>query len=176
MMISDWVTRSAIARKKFSFADSPIPRMFSESADDVPRPVRKRGPERAEVVRHEEGRDRDREDVVEAQRPAGDERDELVERVSRERGGASGLRNHRGALGVGLRGEREQAARDHEDDRRQSERVGGDDPERVVDRRPDVPVRGREQATDADAAAQSVSLYARHVRTPTLGATASRKR
>ncbi len=35
MMITIWVIRSAIARKKFSFADSPIPRMLSHASSAI---------------------------------------------------------------------------------------------------------------------------------------------
>ena len=165
---STCVQRSATARKRLSLADSPRPRMFSageqrdrdQPADDVAGVVGQRREERAEVVRHEERRDRDRDDVVEAQRPAGEERDDLVERVARERGGAAGLGEHRGALGVGLGGQHEQPAREHEHERRQPERVRGDQPERVVDRGADVAVGGREQAGDADRSAQSCSVGA----------------
>ena len=148
----------ASARKMFSLADSPSPRMLSsgeqrdhrDAADDVPGRVAQRREERAEVVRHEEGADRDREDVVERQRPAGEERDDLVEGVAGEGGGAARLGEHRRALGVGLRGEGEQAAGEDEDHRRQAQRVGGDQAERVVDRGADVAVGGGEQPRDAD--------------------------
>jgi hypothetical protein len=59
-------------------------RDHDQTADHVAGWVRQRGPERAQVVRDEKGRDRDREDVVQAQRPAGEERHELVERVARK--------------------------------------------------------------------------------------------
>ena len=147
--------RSRIARTKLSFADSPRPRMFSageqhdddQPAEDVVGVVRERmqARERAQVVGHEERGDRDREDVVEAQRPAGEERDDVVEGVARKRGGAAGFGEHRGALGVRFGGQREQAAGEQEHQRRQPERVGGDEPERVVDRGADVAVGGREQ-------------------------------
>ena len=35
MMITTCVARSATARKKFSFADSPIPRMFSAASATI---------------------------------------------------------------------------------------------------------------------------------------------
>ena len=58
-----------------------------ESADDVPGVVveRVQAGERAQVVRDEERRDGDREDVVEAERPACKERDNVVKSVARER-------------------------------------------------------------------------------------------
>ena len=48
-------------------------------------------PEDGQVVGHEEGRDGDRDDVVEHQRPAGAEADELVEGAAREARRAAGL-------------------------------------------------------------------------------------
>ena len=104
----------------------------------------------AQVMGHEERGDRDREDVVEAQRPAREEGDELVEGVARKRGGPASLGEHRGALGVGLGRQREQAAGEDEHQRREPERVRRDEPERVVDRGADVSVGGREQAGDSD--------------------------
>ena len=133
-----------------------------DPADDVAGVVVERGPERAEVVRHEERADGDRDDVVERQRPAGDERRELVERVARERARAARLGEHGRALGVRLGGEGEQAAGEHEDHRREAQRVRGDQAEGVVDRRPDVAVRGREQPRDPDGPPQAVLLQARH--------------
>ncbi len=131
---STCVQRSTIARTKLSFADSPRPRMFSavssddhdEPADDVVGVVLERVQpgERAQVVGHEERGDRDREDVVEAQRPAREERDDVVEGVARERGGAARFGEHRGALGVGFRRQREQPAREHEDERREARARG----------------------------------------------------
>ena len=156
---STCVARSATARKMFSLrrladardVDRCEDRDRDQAADDVARVVGQRGPERAQVVRHEEGRDRDREDVVERQRPARQERDDLVEGVAGEARGAPGLREHRGALGIGLRGQREQPAGEHEHHRREPERVGGDEPERVVDRRADVAVGGGEERADPHA-------------------------
>ncbi len=129
-----------------------------QAAEDVVGVVLERAEsgERAEVVRHEERRDRDREDVVEAQRPAGEERDDVVEGVARERGGAARFGEHRGALGVRFGGQREQTAGEHEHQRREPERVRGDEAERVVDRGADVAVGGREHPGDADRLAQPV--------------------
>ena len=120
------------------------------------------GEERAQVVRHEERRDRDRDDVVEPQRPAREERDDVVEGVARERRGAARFGEHRGALGVGLGRQREQAAGEQEHQRREAERVRGDETERVVDRGADVAVGGGEQAGHADRPAQPVLAEARH--------------
>ena len=49
-----------------------------------------------------------------------------------------------------------------EDDRRQPERVGGDEPQRVVDRRADVAVGGREQRARAEHPSQAVLGQACH--------------
>ena len=54
------------------------------AADDVPRVRAERLPEDREVVRHEERRDGDRDDVVEHLRPRRSEGDDLVEGVARE--------------------------------------------------------------------------------------------
>ena len=62
--------------------------------DDVRRRGAQRLPEQpADVVRHEERRDRDRDDVVEHLRPGREERHELVERVAREARRAARLRD-----------------------------------------------------------------------------------
>ena len=129
-----------------------------QPAEDVIRVVLQRSKPRegAEVVRHEERRDGDREDVVEAQRPAGEERDDIVEGMARERRGPARFGEHRGALGVRFRCQREQAAREYEHERREAQRVGGNQAERVVDRGADVAVGGGEHAGDADGLAQSM--------------------
>ena len=71
---------------------------------------------RADVVRHEERGEGDHDQVVEEERPARDEADEVVEGAPRERLGAADLRDRRGALRVGERDEPEDDARDGEDD------------------------------------------------------------
>ena len=115
------------------------------AADDVPRVRLQRLPEDREVVRHEERRRRDRDDVDEHLRPGGAEADDLVERVAGEARRAAGLRVEDGALGVGGGRHREHDPGDEEDERRQPERVDGREAERVVDRRADVAVGGREE-------------------------------
>jgi hypothetical protein len=113
--------------------------------DDVPRVLLQRLPEDGQVVRHEEGRRRDRDHVDEHLRPGRAEGDDLVERMPCEAGRAAGLRVADGALGVRRGGGREDHAGDHEHERRQAERVDSGQAERVVDRRADVAVRRREQ-------------------------------
>ena len=115
------------------------------ASDDVPRVLPQGAPEDREVVRDEERRDGDRDDVVEHLRPGRGERDELVERVAGEARGAARLRIANGALGVGRGSGGEDQPADEEDERRQPERDSGDEPECVVDRRADVAVGGREE-------------------------------
>jgi hypothetical protein len=99
----------------------------------------------AEVVGGEERRDRDRDHVVEHLRPGREERPELVEGAASEQGRPARLREHRGRLGVGRRRAVEERAREHEDQGREAQGERRDEAQRVVDRRPDVPVRRREQ-------------------------------
>jgi hypothetical protein len=79
-------------------------------------------------VRQEQRRERDHDQVVEKQCPAGDEAGEVVVRAAREGLGASGLRDGGGSLGVRERDEEEDEARDGEHDRREPERRSRDDP------------------------------------------------
>ena len=120
------------------------------AADDVPRVRPQRLPEDREVVRDEERRHGDGDDVDEHLRPARREADELVERMPREARGAAGLREARRAFRVGRRRRREHDAGDDEDERRQPERVDGREAERVVDRGADVAVGGREERGRAE--------------------------
>ena len=137
----------------------------ADAEEDVARSVLQRRPEQtAQVVRHEERRYCDRDRVVEHLRPCGEERPQLVERVARKARRATRLGEHRGRLRVGGGREIEDHPRDHEHDRRQAERIGGDEAERVVDRGADVPVGGREQRARAENAAQSVLAEAGHSR------------
>ena len=68
------------------------------------------------VVRGRERGDRDQQDVVEQDRPAGDEAPQLVERVAREDRRAAALLVQRGALDVGEDDEPEEDGRDEEDE------------------------------------------------------------
>ncbi len=135
-----------------------------DPADHVARPVAQRLPEqRAEVVRHEEGRDRDRDDVVEHLAPSGEEGPELVEGVAREAGRAARLRVHRRRLRVGGGGQVEDESGDDEDDRRQAEREARHQPEGVVDRAADVAVGGREEGVDPEHALEAVEATLGHL-------------
>ena len=103
----------------------PITRDRADRDDDVPRRVAQPVDlERcAEVVRQEQRRERDHDQVVEKQRPARDEADEVVERTSREGLRPTGLRNRGGPFRVRERDEREDDAGEREDERRQAERA-----------------------------------------------------
>ena len=140
-----------------------------DADDDVPGVRPQRLPEDRQVVRDEDHRDRDGDHVVEHLGPGGEERHELVERVPREARGSARLRIADGALGVGRRRRREDQAADDEDDRRQAEGDPGRQPERVVDRRADVAVRGREERRRAeDAFERRCSVSAAVARRRTL--------
>jgi len=116
-----------------------------DAADDVPRVLPQRLPEDREVVRHEERRDRDRDDVIEHLCPRGSERDQLVEGVAGKARRAARLGITDCPLGVCRRRGSEDQAADDEDERRQPEGDPCHEPEGVVDRRADVAVRRREQ-------------------------------
>ena len=85
--------------------------------------VAERMPEDPQVLRRRVARDRDQDDVVEQDRPARDEADELVEGVAGEHRRAAPLRVQRGALDVGHRGQPEHQRRHQEDHRREAERM-----------------------------------------------------
>jgi hypothetical protein len=70
--------------------------------------------------------------VIQEQRPARDERHELVERVPRERRGPAALRVQRVALDVRHRGQDEEDAGEQEDHRREAEGVARNHAEREV--------------------------------------------
>ena len=127
----------------------------SDASDDVGGRLAERLPEHPQVVRHEERRDGDRDDVVEHLAPCREEGPELVEGAPRERRRATRLREHRRRLGVGGRGAGEDEPGDQEHHRRHPEREDRDQPERVVDRRADVAVGGREQGARAEHALET---------------------
>jgi hypothetical protein len=117
-----------------------------EPDDDVPRIGAQRLPEDREVVRHEDHRDCDGDHVVEHLCPRRRERDELVEGMPRKARRPARFRVANGSFRVGRRRRGEDDAADDEDDRGQAERDPGGQAERVVDRRADVAVRGREES------------------------------
>ena len=129
-----------------------------DAADGVVREGLERGPEDGEVVGHEVGADGHGDDVVEHQRPAGAEADELVEGPAAETRGAAGLRHHGGGLGIRPGGRAEEQSRQEEDERRDPEGPQRHKAQSVVDRRADVAVRRAEQRGDAENLLQSLPL------------------
>ncbi len=120
-------------------------RDHDRAADDVPR-IRLQGlPEDREVMRHEERRRGDRNDVHEHLGPRSPEADDLVERMPSKARRPTRLRVENRALRVGGRRHREHQPRDEEDQRRQSEGVDRRESEGVVDRRADVAVSSGEE-------------------------------
>ena len=67
-------------------------------------------------MRHEERRERDHDQVVEEEHPAGEEAGEVVERDADERRGAARLADRRRPLRVRERDDEEEQADDAEDD------------------------------------------------------------
>jgi hypothetical protein len=111
-------------------------------------------PDRHQVVRHADRRQGDHDQVVEQDRPAGDEGDQLVEGVAGEGGGAAALAEHRAALDVGERRQPEEEPGDEEDQRGEPEAFLRHHPEGEVDREADRRVGGGEEPGHAQAAAQ----------------------
>src|SRR5581483_10138127 len=120
-----------------------------DTADDhVPRVARDRvdAEREPEVVGEEQRGEGYHDQVVEEERPAGEEAREVVERHAHERRGAARLPDHRRPLRVRGRDDEEEQPDDREDDGRQAERVERDDPEREIERGGDLAVRdGRER-------------------------------
>ena len=127
---------------------------------DVPRvPAERRNAQRAgQVVREKERRERDHDQVVEEERPAGEEAREVVQRAPDEGRRAARLRQGGGALGVGERDDQEEDADRQQHERREPERTRGDDAEREVDRRGDLAVGDGEERTGVELAAQAGKL------------------
>jgi hypothetical protein len=109
-------------------------------------------------VRQEERGERDHDQVVEEERPAGDEAGQVVDRAPNERGGAARLRQRRRRFCVRQRDEQEEQADAKENERREAERVQGDDAEREVDRRRDLAVGDREERAGVELAAEAWQL------------------
>ena len=91
---------------------------------------------------NEEGRDRDRDRVIEHLAPSSKEGPELVEGAAREARRTTSLWVHRGRLGVAAGREEEDEASDDENNWRQAERERGNEAKCVIDRRTDVAVGG----------------------------------
>ena len=116
-----------------------------------------------EVMRQKERRERDHDQVVEEERPAGEEAGEVVERPANEGRGAARLRDRRGALCVRERNDQEEGAHEREHLGGEPQRVQGDDPEGDVDRGGDLAVRDREERRGVEDALKAGDL-ARHKR------------
>ena len=129
-----------------------------EHADQcVPGPPREAAPadRGADVVRREQAGERDDDQVVEEQHPAGDEAERVVERAPDERGCAAGLRDRGRSLRVRRGDDEEEGADDQQDDRCQPERVERDDAEREVQRGPDLAVGHRRERGRPEGALQA---------------------
>ena len=140
-----------------------------DADDDVPRGVTDLvEPERrADVMGHEERREGDDDQVVEEERPAGDEPDEVVEGAAGERLRPTHLRDRSRSLGVGERDEAEDDAGEGEHERGQAERLRGDDPERDVDGGGDLAVGDREERGCVEDSLEAANL-ASHPLAPRL--------
>ena len=103
-----------------------------------------------EVVREEQRRQRDHDQVVEEEHPAGEEAREVVERNPDEGRRASRLADRRRPLRVRQRHDQEERPDDPEDRRRESERVQRDDPEGEVDRGGDLAVGDRGESRSVE--------------------------
>ena len=97
------------------------------------------------VVRDEESRERDHDQVVEKQDPAGGEAPKVVERNPNERRCAAGLADRRRSFRVREGDDQEQEPRREQHRGGEAERVQRDDPEREVDRGGDLAIRDREE-------------------------------
>src|SRR6266511_558167 len=131
--------------------------------DDVPRTM-DLGEERArDVVRHEQGREGDDDQVVEEQDPAGDEAPEVVEGDADERRGTARFADRRRPLRIGERDDQEEGADSEQHGRGETERVQRDDPQGEVDRGGDLAVRDREERRGVQDPLKTRQL-ARHAR------------
>ncbi len=117
-------------------------------------------PEGRQVVRDRERPDREHDQVVEQDGPAGHEAPQLVEGVARERRGAAALGMEGVPLQVGHHRDDEEDRREQERDRRQAERVTGHHAEDEVDRGARRAQRDGEDGGGAEAAV-AVSRWVR---------------
>ena len=132
----------------------------ADGDDDVPGVALERvdSESGAEVVRHEERRERDHDQVVEEEHPAGEEAGEVVERDADERRRPARLANERRPFRVRQRDDQEQDPGDAQHDGREAERMESDHAEREVDRRGDLAVGDREQRAGVELAPQAGEL------------------
>ena len=132
----------------------------SDPDEDVGRALRQSFPadRMAQVVRDEERRERDHDQVVEEDRPTRQEAQLVVERPPDERRGAAGLGKRGGSLGVRERDDQEQRADPEQDPGREAERLERDDPEREEERGRDLPEGDRGQRGSLEDALQPWQL------------------
>ena len=128
----------------------------------------------AEVVRQEERRERDHDQVVEEEHPAGEEAEQVVERTPDEGRRAARLGDRCRPLRVREGDEQEEDAGAEQDDGSQAERVGRDDSEREVERGRDLAVRDREERGRVEDSLEARSLRA--TTAPLASATSSGRR
>ena len=137
--------RPAVQARAMDQTDDRDAGDHATAGDDVPGPVQL-GEERArDIMRQEECRERNDDQVVEEEHPAGDEAPQIVERDSHERRGAARLPDGRRPLRIRERDDEEENSRRQEERGREPERVQGDDPECEVDRGGDFAVGNREE-------------------------------
>ena len=131
--------------------------------------------DRRQIVRDRDRRRGDHDQIVDQDRPARDEADQLVEGVPSERRRPTPLPEHRAPLDVGERGEREHQPRDQEDQWRQPQAAIGDHPDREVDREAD---RGRSRGVEERHPEHRLALISpnRLIRASTSTASPSRGR
>ena len=134
----------------------------SDPHEDVGRALRQCFPadRMAQVVRDEERCERDHDQVVEEDRPAGEEAQLVVERPPDERRGPTGLRKRRGSLGVRESDDQEQSAHPEQDPGREAERLERDDTEREEERGRDLSESDRGQRGSLEDALQPGSFLA----------------
>jgi hypothetical protein len=149
-----------VQRRAAHDADESDENDHRDADDDVPRIVLQcmhlQRP--TEVVRQEQRRERDHDQVVEEESPAGHEAREVVERPPHERRRTAGLGQCCSAFRVRQRDDQEEHAGGEQDDRREAERMRREHAEREVDRRCDLAVGDREQRTRVELTPQAGEL------------------
>ena len=111
-----------------------------------------------EIVRQEQRRDRNHDQVVEEERPAGEKAEQVVESPANECRGAAGLRDRGRPLRVGERDDQEDDPRHQQHERGEPERVAGNDAEREVDRGGDLAVGDGEERRCVEHALEAAQL------------------
>ena len=123
----------------------PIATTTTQAAITSPGPARNRvdAEREAEVVRDEERRERDHDQVVEEEHPAREKARQVVEGDAHEGGGPSRLADRGRSLRIRERDDQEEQPDESEDNGREAERVQRDHAEREVDGGRDLAVRDR---------------------------------